>query len=158
MRPDTAIADHFFRSPDFESYADQEYWGLHEHDGQYNSWPHVIIWVASTTKPGKPNRYYFRFDLQNYPQVAPTACPWDVTANTRLPSDQWPKGSKLVSNTFNPGWNPNALYAPCDRLAMPGHEAWQQQFPELWWQASFTLTVYLHFLHRLLNSADYARS
>ena len=76
----------------------------------------------------------------------------------RLESSLWPKGRNFVSNTFNPGWNPNALYTPCDRAAMAGHDGWKTQFPELWWQPHFKITVYLHFLHRLLNSKDYVNS
>ncbi|HEV2480601.1 MAG TPA: hypothetical protein VGS79_13085, partial [Puia sp.] len=92
------------------------------------------------------------------PAAAPTACPWDITTNRRLENAQWPHGPKLVTPTFNYGWNANALYAPCDRVAMVGHAQWQTQYPDLWWQPTFKITVYLHFLHQLLHSSDYARS
>lgn len=134
--------------------ADESRWGIH----QELTWPYVIMWVQALAKPGKPERFYFKFNLSGYPGTAPTACPWDIATNTRLDNSRWPKGNNLVSKTFNYGWRQDALYAPCDREAMKGHEAWQTQLPELWWQSNFKINVYLDFLHRLLNSADYARS
>jgi hypothetical protein len=141
----------------FQIGIDEGMWGIVNHDEQYPSWPFVIIWVKAKQKANAPDRYYFRFDLANYPVQAPTACPWNINTNNRLDNHLWPTGGRIVSFTFKPSWNPNALYAPCDRIAMTGHEPWKQQFPELWWRPHFKITVYLHFLHRLLNSTDYAR-
>lgn len=158
MRPDTAIFNQHVNDADFQSGVDAGMWGIQDHDPGYPSWPLVTMWVQAAPKPGAPDKFYFRFDLNGYSATAPTACPWEPSGNTRLNNAMWPKGSQFVSKTFNHSWKPNALYAPCDRIAMEGHEAWRTEFPELWWQPTFKITVYLNFLHRLLNSADYAKS
>lgn len=158
MNPDTAMFHQHVNAADFQMGVDNGMWGICNENSEYPTWPVVIIWVQATPKPNRPDKYHFSFNLAGYPNNAPTACPWNIESSNRLESSQWPKGSRFVSNTFNPGWNPGALYAPCDRLAMPGHEAWKTQFPDLWWQPDFKITVYLNFLHRLLNSSDYAKS
>jgi site-specific DNA recombinase len=52
-------------------------------------------------------------------------------------------------------WRRSALYAPCDRAAMIGHDQWREVHRGLWWEPTFTIVVYLRFLRRLLNSKDY---
>lgn len=158
MRPDTAIFSQHLSDTYFRSQVDRGIWGIHGDDVSFSSWPVVIIWVKAAPKPGRPDRYFFRFDLSGYPSVAPTACPWDITKNARLDSNSWPRGSKFVNATFNYGWNANALYAPCDRVAQAGHDNWRNEFSELWWNADHTITLYLNFLYQLLNSSDYANS
>jgi len=157
MNPDEALFRHHIAGAGFQAEVDLDKWGI-AGDNTFQTWPAVLIWVRAAEKPNCPDRYYFRFDLSGYPSSAPTACPWDFEKNSRLDNARWPRGSKYVSATFNYGWNQNALYAPCDRAAMPGHDSWRTQFPELWWTPDFDITVYLHFLFRLLNSPDYAKS
>jgi hypothetical protein len=157
MKPDNAMFDLHMKQADFQIGIDEGMWGIANENSCYSEWPYIYIWIKAKEKPNSPERYFFRFDLSNYPSSAPTACPWDFEGKCRLESNKWPRGSRFVSNTFNPTWNQTALYAPCDRIAMAGHEGWKDQFPELWWQASFKITVYLNFLFRLLNSSDYAR-
>lgn len=88
-------------------------------------WPMAFFWVAASAKAHGRERYEFRFDLSGYSAQAPTACPWDVTRKERLAISDWPKGPR-VSSVFRPNdtWphGQNALYAPCDRVAIPGHE------------------------------------
>jgi hypothetical protein len=158
MRPDTALFHHHVMDAEFQAGVDRHEWGIYEENHEYPTWPIVIIWIQALSKEPSLEKYYFRFDLSGYPVSAPTACPWDVEFNRRLDNSQWPRGQKLVSATFNYGWNPNALYAPCDRVAMAGHDVWSMQHPDLWWLSTFKITVYLNFLHRLLNSADYAKA
>jgi hypothetical protein len=157
MRPDTAIFHQHVNDADFQVGVDNGMWSICNENSNYPTWPIVIIWVKAAEKKDCPDKYHFRFDLSGYPSVAPAACPWNNTTNARLENNQWPRGRKFVNNTFNYGWNPNALYAPCDRIAMAGHDTWRTQFPDLWWQPSFKITVYLNFLFRLLNSSDYAK-
>lgn len=141
----------------FQMGLDEGMWGLVNEDQAFASWPYVFIWIAAREKPGCPNKYHFRIDVSGYPAAAPTACPWDMEKDARLASEKWPKGGLTVSSVFNPGWNPNALYAPCDRLAMPGHD-WRREFPDYWWSPSSRIEKYLHFLHTRLQSKDYVRS
>jgi len=158
MTPDAALFNQHVNDADFQSGIDSGMWGIQDHDPGYPAWPNVVIWVQAAPKSECPDKYFFKFNLSGYSATAPTACPWDVVTNTRLENSLWPKGSQFVSKTFNYNWKPHALYAPCDRVAMEGHEAWKTEFPELWWQPTFKITVYLNFLHRLLNSSDYAKS
>jgi hypothetical protein len=158
MRPDTAIFHQHLNDPDFQTGIDNSMWGIYDENPEYPTWPVVIIWVRAVPKTNRPDKYYFKFNLSGYPSAAPTSFPWDVANNCRLDNSQWPRGQKFVSFTFNYSWNQEALYTPCDRTAMIGHDGWQTQFPDLWWQPSFKITVYLNFLYRLLNSSDYAKS
>lgn len=155
MKPDLLLFNQHVSEAGFQTGVDSSMWGVVDDCPECPTWPIVFIWVHAAPKANRPNKYYFRFDLSGYPAQAPTACPWDIEKNLRLTNEDWPKGAKFVSGTFNPNWNPNALYAPCDRIAMDGHHGWRTQFPELWWQPTFKIQVYLHFLHRLLNSGDY---
>lgn len=157
MRPDTSLFFAHLSGSEFQAGVDRGQWGIST-EAIEASWPFVIIWIDAAAKTGCQRRYYFKFDLGGYPSAAPTACPWDDSTNTRLANSLWPKGSKFVSKTFNFSWNPNALYAPCDRVAMVGHEIWKTQFPEFWWQPTFQITVYLNFLHHLLHSSDYVKA
>jgi hypothetical protein len=158
MRPDALLFESHVKEGDFQYGVNQGMWAIIDPAPGFPAWPDVLIWVAAAPKLQEPDRFYFRFNLSGYPQVAPTATPWDLAGNRRLDNNRWPKGPQLVSRTFNHTWNPNALYAPCDRVAMVGHDPWKQQYPELWWQSSFRITVYLNFIYRLLHSSDYARS
>lgn len=154
MSIDQSVFNQHMQEGFFQLASDDGRWGIHK----LLSWPNVILWVTALSKRGCPDRYYFRFDLSGYPSTAPTACPWDNNTDQRLDNVKWPTGQRLVSKTFNYGWNLNALYVPCDRIAMNAHESWITQFPELWWQPHFKINVYLDFIHRLLNSSDYANS
>jgi hypothetical protein len=158
MSPDTLLFQSHTQKASFQECVDQGMWGIEPGYDKFQHWPIVLIWIQALPKPNGPQRYYFRFDLQGYPASAPTACPWNNNTNTRLENALWPTGKCLVSKTFNYNWNSNALYTPCDRVAMIGHDVWKTQFPELWWQSDFTISTYLHFLHGLLNSSDYAKS
>lgn len=118
------------------------------------NWPFSIFEIPATRPDGTKDSYCFRFDLANYPQSAPTACPWSLTSNTPLPPNQWPGGT-LIEAAFAPGWNPGALYLPCDRIAMQGHERWRNEHPNLWWTPEKTIALYLNELYDLLNHRDY---
>ncbi len=157
MSPDEAIFRAHFASPAFQDGLDRGRWGLYESS---ETWPHVILWVPADQAVLAAGRLYLRFDLERYPQQAPTACPWDIEHNTALPRDKWPKHSgsqpNPITQVFGSSWSPVALYAPCDRVAMRGHDVWAQQHPDLWWQPRFSLVVYLDFVHGILNRQKYA--
>lgn len=119
------------------------------------AWPHAVIAVSAAPREGSPNEYGFRFELTNYPQTLPTAQPWDLEHDRPLEARRWPSGRSRVAGAFNPGWNAQALYLPCDRLAIAGHDAWIAQHPSLIWKSTGDITQYLSILHELLNSGDY---
>ncbi len=120
------------------------------------AWPYAVIAVSAAPRDGSPLEYGFRFELTNYPQVPPTAQPWDLARDATLEPGRWPTGRHRLLGAFNPGWNAAALYLPCDRLAIAGHDAWRTQHPHMIWSPTGDITQYLRILHELLNSADYS--
>lgn len=118
-------------------------------------WPHAVIAVSAAPRVGSPEEYGFRFELTNYPQSPPTAQPWDIEHERPLETTRWPTGRSRLAGAFNPAWNVQALYLPCDRLAIAGHDAWAVQHPSMIWQSTGDITQYLRIIHELLNSGDY---
>jgi hypothetical protein len=118
-------------------------------------WPHAVISVSAAARPGSPSEYGFRFELTNYPQDPPVAQPWDVVLDQPMAPTRWPTGRHRLAAAFNPGWNLNAIYIPCDRLAIQGHDGWRTQHPSMIWRPTGDITQYLSILHELLNSGDY---
>ena len=119
------------------------------------SWPYAVIAVAASARVSSPSEYGFRFQLSNYPQSPPTAQPWDLEKEAPLPPARWPTGRSRLAGAFNPGWNPAAIYIPCDRLAIQGHDGWHTQHPSMIWRPTGDITQYLSILYELLNSGDY---
>jgi len=119
------------------------------------TWPHAVIAVAAAPRDGSPCEYGFRFELTNYPQDPPTAEPWDLQSNHPLAPTQWPTGRCRLLAAFNPSWNAQAIYIPCDRKAIQGHDPWLTRHPWLIWSPTGDITQYLRVLHELLNSGDY---
>jgi hypothetical protein len=117
-------------------------------------WPNAVFWIRARTKFVGTGGVNLRLDLHNYPQSAPTGCPWNVDTNSLLEPSLWPKGGGNVSKVFNPNWNRTALYAPCDRAAMINHQGWSVTHPGWWWTPSFTFVRYLEFVHICLNPAS----
>lgn len=150
MGPDQrALCAHVEQGP-FLSGMDRGRWRLIK-----IAWPHVVIAVSAAADRG-PAEYAFRFECTNYPQIAPTAQPWDVERNVPLDHNRWPGGRARVPLAFNPGWKGGTcLYLPCDRLSIEGHAPWQTQHPHMIWSPSGDITQYLRIIHELLNSSDY---
>jgi hypothetical protein len=117
-------------------------------------WPHAVVGV--TARDGR--EYILRFNCAGYPQNPPTAGPWDVAGNQILPFDRWPRslGGRL-GLVFRPGWkNGMALYLPCDRESIPGHDNWRTEMPSKIWDPAKGIVQYLELVHELLNCTDYA--
>jgi hypothetical protein len=157
MKPDESLFKAHLEGAGFQAGADSGKWGIH---GSVDTigWPYPILWVRADKRIVAEGRIYLRFTINNYPQFAPTGCPWDIRTNTPLSPSLWPRGNVTVSTVFNPAWNAQALYAPCDRMAMNGHDAWKTQSSQWWWQPTFTITRYLEFVHVCLNPADHANA
>jgi hypothetical protein len=119
------------------------------------TWPYAVIAVSATPRTGSPTEYGFSFELTNYPQVPPTGRPWNLELNQPLETTRWPTGRSRLAAAFNPGWNPQAIYIPCDRLAIQGHDGWVSLHPSMIWRPTSEITHYLSILHELLNSGDY---
>ena len=150
--PDERVLRAHVQAGPFQSGADRGRWRLLS-----ISWPYAVIAVAAAPRPGAPDEYALRFDLAGYPQSAPTARPWDTDQDAPLPPARWPHGRSRVPQVFRPDWQGgSALYLPCDRVSFQGHDAWQQQHPDLLWKPTHDITHYLGIVHELLISSDYS--
>ena len=116
-------------------------------------WPFVMIDV--TARDGR--EFTLRFDLAGYPETPPTAGPWDLERNAVLDKALWPShGGGRLGAVFRPDWKGGtALYLPCDRQSIAGHEPWRSQMPSKIWRPSTGITHYLELVHELLNCSDY---
>lgn len=121
-------------------------------------WPVAILAVSAADRPTAPTEYAFRLDVSGYPQQAPTARLWDGDSDTPLPTASRPTGvpGSSVERAFRTDWNGgNALYLPCDRVALQSHPAWAAQHPDLYWTPSRDISFFLRILHDLLHSPAY---
>ena len=118
------------------------------------TWPHALISVKA--KDGRA--YVLRFECSGYPQSPPTAAPWDPERKAILAFELWPRSAGgRVGCVFRPGWkNGSALYLPCDREAIAGHENWRTEMPSKIWRPSDGIVQYLELVHELLHSRDYS--
>lgn len=149
--PDQCLFKLHLEGAPFLAGVDAGQWGLVA-DDELSRWPYVRIWVRCAPRFAAADKVVLRVQADGYSALAPTSRPWDIEANAPLKAELWPKGPGNVSAVFNHGWNGGvALYAPCDRLAMPGHEPWQQKFPQWWWTPKHTIVEYLTFVFRCLN-------
>lgn len=117
------------------------------------TWPYALI--AVTAKDGR--QYVLRFNASGYPQTPPTAGPWDSERGAVLAFDRWPRGGGRIGAVFNPGWKVGtALYLPCDRESIAGHDHWRAQMPSKIWRQADGIVQYLELVHELLHSRDYS--
>lgn len=117
-------------------------------------WPHVL--VGLTAKDAR--EYVLRFNCAGYPQTPPTSGPWDLERNEVLAFDRWPCGNGgRVSAVFRTNWkNGTALYLPCDRESIAGHENWRHEVPSKIWRPAAGIVQYLELVHELLHCRDYS--
>ncbi|MDO8912181.1 MAG: hypothetical protein Q7U11_02400 [Phenylobacterium sp.] len=118
------------------------------------AWPFVE--VAVSARDGR--EFVLRFRCDGFPQTPPSAQPWDAQRAQPLAHGLWPRshGGRLGA-VFRPDWKGgSALYLPCDRESIVGHDEWRSQMPSKIWRPAAGLTQYLELVHELLNSRDYA--
>lgn len=119
------------------------------------AWPHVHI--AVTARDGRA--FTLRFNCSGFPG-APTAGLWDIARNAMPQDPDWPRsGGGRMGAVFRRDWKGGtALYLPCDREAIAGHENWRTEMPSKIWRPSAGITQYLELVYELLNSNDYQPS
>jgi hypothetical protein len=117
------------------------------------NWPHALI--AVTASDGR--EYVLRFNCTGFPTAPPTAGPWDPTRNTPLAGNRWPRSrGGRVGAVFRQDWKGgSALYLPCDRESIAGHDNWRTEMPSKIWKPDVGIVHYLELVHELLNSRDY---
>jgi hypothetical protein len=116
--------------------------------------------VALISVTAKDERSYtLRFDITGYPQMPPTARLWDIKANAPLTIAKWPRslrGGRLGA-VFRHDWKAGtALYLPCDREAIAGHDGWRTEMPSKIWRPEVGIVHYLELVHELFHCPDYA--
>lgn len=148
-------------SPDqraFEADVEKASFRVGQADGRWRlvaiSWPFAQIAVTASDL----REFVFRFDLTGYPQCPPTGGPWDPDKNSVLEFNLWPRNhGGRVAAVFRTDWKGGtALYLPCDRVSLVGHENWRVEQPSKIWRPDEGIIQYLELVHELLNSRDYA--
>jgi hypothetical protein len=95
-----------------------------------------------------------RLECSGYPERPPQGTPWNVELDQQLSGDKWPRGGR-VSQVFNPGWkNGTALYIPCDRESIIGHDNWYRELPHLIWNSAKGIIHYIEAIHEVLQSHE----
>jgi hypothetical protein len=118
------------------------------------TWPFALISITAKDE----REYVLRFNCSGYPQSPPTAGPWDTNRDAILAFDLWPRsqGGRLGS-VFRTEWKGgSALYLPCDRESIAGHDNWRTEMPSKIWNPTTGIVQYLELVHELLNCKDYA--
>jgi hypothetical protein len=128
--------------------------GVAEHRWRLISvaWPFVIVAVFASDGTDLA----IRFDGSGYPNSI-TGRLWDPQTNGAPAADRWPlsKGGRVAA-VFRRDWKQgSALYLPCDREAIAGHDNWRGLHPEQIWIPSKGITLYLESVHELLHCGDY---
>lgn len=118
------------------------------------AWPFALIGVAA--RDGQ--EYVLRLDCAGYPRQAPTGGPWDLDTDRVLARERWPRGrGGRVTAVFRSDWKQGtALYLPCDRESLVGHDHWCREMPSKIWRPAAGIVQYLERVHELLQSSDYA--
>lgn len=116
-------------------------------------WPFAYINVIARDR----REYTLRLDCSGFPAEPPTGTFWDLSTNSKLTFDKWPHGGERLQLALKPGWkNGDALYIPCDRESIVGHDSWFAQYPQLIWKPAKGISHYLEVVYELLHSRDYA--
>ena len=148
MAPDEQSLHADLASARFLSGEDRNRWQLKKLD-----WPYLYVNV--TARDGR--EFTLRLNCNGFPTTPPTGTFCDLSTNSRLTFDRWPQGGERIQLAFKPGWkNGDALYIPCDRESVVGHDGWASQYPQLIWKPTKGISHYLEVVYELLQSRDYA--
>ena len=152
-RPDQEMFESQLLLASFQAGLDRRKWM----NVNQERWPNWVVEIKAADRTNAPQVFAFKFNLENYPEQAPTAQLWDVKRSKRLDVNLWPKGNARFCAVFNPQWREGeALYLPCDRLAIQGHDNWKGEHPELIWNPQKKITFYLDIIYDYLNSSCYS--
>jgi len=150
LSPDERAFRAHLETARFLSGADAGQWRILSID-----WPIVFVALSAAPRINSPSEYVLRVDACGYPTTSATACVWDLSTNAALLAEERPAGH-IADQVFRTDWsNGEALYAPWDRMALPGHEAWATSHPELLWTPDRDFTFYLENVWEVLNADDY---
>jgi hypothetical protein len=126
-----------------------------ERDGRWVlrelAWPLLFVDVVARDK----RRFTLRLQCRDYPQ-APTGAFWDPERGSWLAAANWPRAGARFGNALRTDWQGGtALYIPCDRLSINGHDQWRQLHPAWLWDPQIGIVRYLDVVWTLINGSDY---
>jgi len=154
VTPDQEIFEAHIVENDFRNGVVLGHWDIHPVEGV--TWPILVMWASAAPRPSSPDKYFFRFTLDGYPNNPPTSyiC---LADGSKAPDPKWPSGLNDVAMAFCvSGWNNRSgLYAPWDRVGLTAHPEWKDQHKGVAWEKTFTITHYLNRVYNLLNHDDY---
>lgn len=147
MAPDEHALRADLKSARFLSGEDRNRWQLKSLE-----WPYLYVNIVA--RDGR--EFTLRLNCSGFPSLPPTGTFWDLSTSSQLAFDKWPCGGGRIQLAFKPEWKSgNALYIPCDRESIVGHEGWMTQYPQLIWKPAKGISHYLEVVHELLQSRDY---
>lgn len=115
------------------------------------SWPFVFVDVQARDK----REYTLRLQCDGYPGL-PTGAFWDTVNDTWLQATRWPSTGARFGAALRSDWQGGtALYIPCDRNSIAGHEQWLQLHPAWSWDTNIGIARYLEVVWMMLNGEDY---
>jgi hypothetical protein len=115
------------------------------------SWPFVFVDVRARDK----REFTLRLQCDGYPGL-PTGAFWDPVSGSWLPAQRWPRTGARFGVALRADWQGGtALYIPCDRTSIAGHEAWLQMYPAWTWDPNIGIARYLVVVWVMLNGDDY---
>lgn len=128
---------------------------LGEMDGRWRlrdvAWPYVFVDVFA--KGGRA--FTLRLQCDGYPMM-PTGAFWDLSAGRWLSADRWPRTGARFGSALRTDWQGGtALYIPCDRASIGGHEVWLELHPAWAWSPTVGISRYLEVVWTMLNGDDY---
>ena len=143
------IMEHDIESIQYQEGVDRGKWGIAE-EPQFPNWPLMYFWVKASGRDKAKDRYYFRFELNGFNQMAPVGLLWDPLNDSALDFSNYPSNSVIVSKVFKKG---GLIYAPCDRNHT--HPEWANHpvYGEWFWRSGDSIVKYLNFLYMILKSA-----
>lgn len=134
---------------------EQAPFALGEMDGRWRlcgiSWPFVFVHVRARDK----REFTLRLQCDGYP-ITPTGAFWDLANSAWLPAHRWPRTGARFGAALRTDWQGGtALYIPCDRNSIAGHEQWLQLHPAWAWDPKVGIARYLEVVWTMLNGDDY---
>jgi hypothetical protein len=115
------------------------------------SWPFAFVDVSAKDK----REFTLRLQCDGYPNP-PTGSFWDPNNGTWLPTHRWPRTGARFGVALRADWQGGtALYIPCDRRSIAGHEQWLQLHPAWVWDPGIGIARYLEVVWTMLNGEDY---
>lgn len=118
-------------------------------------WPYVTVDIVARNG----DIYVLRLQCDGYPQIPPTGTFWNVTDNVQLKASKWPRVGARAGKALRTDWQDgSALYIPCDRKSIAGHDQWNQLYPAWIWNPRVGLVLYINVVWELLNGDDYVSS